>query len=354
MKDLTVNPVKPGLHSYNVKRRLKPQRPRHRLVTKVRVLLFACGLACIGFYGYSLANQYVYQAYENWAFDQQIAGRTVSFTDWLRERTPLGTYMTPSNTQTATAVKPAEPGKVPSAAPLAEGALVGKVLISRLHLSAMVLQGVETETLARGAGHVPSTAMPGQTGNFAIAAHRDTLFRPLKDIEKGDQVTFESPLGSYTYQVVSTQIVLPSDVGVLRPLPGGGKWMTMITCYPFYYVGSAPKRFIVQAKLVSTDPDSKLVAKARNDPSLGTRAQPPPPPAPASSQRKQPRPIKQASLQEPRHPRGSSALARRTRAGFHRAAYTQGIAAPPATAASQRPKKKHNFWHRLASIFEVH
>ena len=217
--------------------------------------------------------------------------------------------MTPAPSATANVAKPSKPLEAP-VGPLAEGAVVGKVLIPRLHLSAIVLQGVEDNTLARGAGHVPSTAMPGQTGNFAIAAHRDTLFRPLRNIQKNDDVTFESTTGRYTYQVFSTQIVLPSDVGVLRPPPDGGKWLTLITCYPFYYVGSAPKRFIVQAKLVSADPDSKLTAHAGSDPP------PPPPSTPVVEKRSKLK--KQASLHEPRHMRGSSSFRNPSQAGFRK------------------------------------
>jgi sortase A len=305
----------------------------------MRWLLALCGVACVGFYGYSLANQHIYQSYENWAFDQQIAGRTVSFTDWLRERTPLGTYMTRASSTTATAVKPAKPTETPRGTPLAEGTVVGKVLIPRLHLSAIVLQGVEDDTLARGAGHVPSTAMPGQSGNFAIAAHRDTLFRPLRNIQKNDDVTFQSATGSYTYQVFSTQIVLPSDVGVLRPPPDGGKWLTLITCYPFYYIGSAPKRFIVQAKLVSADPDSKLTARTDSGSS------PPPQSVPVE---KKPKLRKQASVHKPRQMRGSFAFTERTQKGFRRSDRVQ--TAVPETVSTIRPKKKRAFWRRLASI----
>jgi sortase A len=340
MDELRVAPVKPGLHSYNLKRRLNPPERKHRAMMWLRWSLFLCGVTCIGYYGYSLANQHIYQAYENWAFDQLIAGRTVGFTDWLRERTPLGGFMKPPQSSTAGIAKPGNPMEAPTERPLPEGAVVGKVLIPRLHLSAVVLQGIEAETLARGAGHIPSTAMPGQTGNFAIAAHRDTLFRPLRLIEKNDDVTFESTTGSYTYQVMSTQIVLPSDVAVLRAPPGGGKWLTLITCYPFYYVGSAPKRFIVQAKLISTDPDSKLAAR------VGTDTSPPATPMPVQ----RPKPAKVVSLHEPRHARGSSAFARRRRTGVHRrAARPQTQAAE--TISSAKPKKKRGFWRRLASIF---
>lgn len=342
MEDLSAVPVKPGLHSYNINRRLNPPKPKHVGMTRLRWLLFLCGLACIGFYGYSLANEHIYQAYENWAFDQEIAGRTVTFNDWLRERTLLGNYMTPPESSKASVAKPAEPMPTPFERPLPEGAVVGRVLIPRLHLSAIVLQGVQAETLARGAGHVPSTAMPGQTGNFAIAAHRDTLFRPLRFIKKDDDVTFESTTGSFTYQVVSTQIVLPTDVQVLQPPAGGGKWLTLITCYPFYYVGSAPKRFIVQARLVSDDPDSKLAAHS------ATGVSPPPP---LATVRQRARTTRRSSLHEPRHMRGSSAFAIRGRTGVHRAdrALTQTVAA--GTVSTSKPKKKRGFWHRLTHIF---
>jgi sortase A len=342
MEELSVAPVKPGLHSYNLKRRLNPPEPKHRAVILLRWLLFFCGISCIGFYGYTLANEHIYQAYENWAFDQQIAGRSVTFSDWLRERTPLGSYMTPPQSSTAKVAKPAEPMQTPMQRPPAEGAVVGKVLIPRLHVSAVVLQGVEAETLARGAGHIPSTAMPGQTGNFAIAAHRDTLFRPLRFIQKNDDVTFESTTGSYTYQVVSTQIVLPSDVAVLRAPPGGGKWLTLITCYPFYYVGSAPKRFIVQAKLISKDPDSKLAAQAGTDTS---------PPAAPPSVRKEHKSIKVASLHEPRHARGPSAFRSRKRRALHRTVREQQRAETGQAVSNANPRKKRGFWRRLASVF---
>ena len=143
----------------------------------------------------------------------------------------------------------------------ATGALLGRVVIPRLNLSAMVREGVDSVTLSRAVGHVPSTALPGQNGNFAIAAHRDTLFRALKDIQQGDTVYMQTAAAAYEYEVFHTRIVKPSEVSVLRA-DGGlppqyltvanrpAPLLTMITCYPFYYVGSAPERFIVQARLV--------------------------------------------------------------------------------------------------------
>ncbi len=129
----------------------------------------------------------------------------------------------------------------------------GKLEISRLNLSAMVHEGVDAHTLSESVGHVPSTALPGESGNFALAAHRDTLFRGLKDIHLNDLITFQTENQTFTYQVENTRIVKPTDVSVLRP--DGGQTLTLITCYPFYYVGSAPERFIVRARLV---PETQL------------------------------------------------------------------------------------------------
>jgi sortase A len=248
---------KPGTHSYNAYRLTAvPQpQPRRRLST-FRFILFLVGLVCLGYYAYTVADQKIYQAYENWAFDQQIAGRpAVTFRDYVREQTPFGFLA-----GTKEAAHPTETAvQTSSIAPPVEGSVIGRVTIGRLNLSAVVRQGVDSATLRTAVGHVPSTALPGAAGNFAIAAHRDTLFRALKDIQKGDLVTFQSPSRIFNYQVVATRIVKPSDVSVLRP-DGGGliqdqagaapkQILTMITCYPFYYVGSAPKRFVVEAQL---------------------------------------------------------------------------------------------------------
>ncbi|HEX4772392.1 MAG TPA: class D sortase [Bryobacteraceae bacterium] len=257
-----MQPAGPVLVRIEEKRTAKPSR----FVSLLRTVLLLAGIGCIGHYGYEVGNEYVYQAYENWAFDQQIAGRPpVTFFDYLREQTPLGVVIHnhPSPPQPVSAVRPkAEPAPIRPAT----GTVLGRVEIPRLRLSAMVREGVDAGTLSRAVGHVPSTSLGGQRGNFAIAAHRDTLFRGLKDIRLGDVVAFETPKERYSYEVFSTRIVKPSEVSVLRADGGFSSarghlvpvadrpnhLLTMITCYPFYYVGSAPQRFIVQAKLISS------------------------------------------------------------------------------------------------------
>lgn len=255
------SPIEPGVHSHNRRRRGRDAGSRPLGVRVLLVVLIILGLGGAGYYAYTLGNQYVYQAYENWAFDQQIAGRrAVAFTDYIRERTPFG-FLTGSRTPAPANPAPPKPSAAPPA--LTEGALLGRVEIGRLGVAAIVRQGVSAHTLSTAVGHIPSTSLPGQEGNFAIAAHRDTLFRALKDIRTGDLVTFQSAGAAYTYQVAATKIVKPSDVSILRSDGGGliraepgeqdtAKLLTMITCYPFYYVGSAPKRFIVEARLVET------------------------------------------------------------------------------------------------------
>src|SRR5690349_19437861 len=166
--------TRPGLHSFNIGRQRKSAMRRHSrtssFLRRLFLLVAVCGL---GYYGYTLANEYVYQAYQNWAFDQEIAGHHVTYRDWVMQTTPLGAwtgYHAPATVKSLPA-KDAAPGIESPARPpaLGEGALMGRVEIPRLKLSAIVRQGVEQSTLSRAVGHVPSTQGPGEVGNFAIA-----------------------------------------------------------------------------------------------------------------------------------------------------------------------------------------
>ncbi|HEX3556070.1 MAG TPA: class D sortase [Thermoanaerobaculia bacterium] len=133
---------------------------------------------------------------------------------------------------------------------IAQGSLVGRIAIPRLDVSTIVLEGVDATTLRRGAGHIPETSLPGDRGNVGIAAHRDSFFRALKDIRKDDLIRLETLEGTFQYRVDWTRIVTPEDTEVLDDTAAPA--LTLVTCYPFYYVGSAPKRFIVRA--VRVDP----------------------------------------------------------------------------------------------------
>ena len=219
----------------------------------MRTLLLWIGITCIGYCAYTIGMERLNQSYDNWVFEQHIAGKLdTSVAEYLRKETPLGFLVkettpppTPA-TSTAAATTPPRNG------------VLGKLEISRLNLSAMVREGVDAHTLSESVGHVPSTALPGQAGNFALAAHRDTLFRALKDIRRDDIITFQTENQTFTYQVESTRVVKPTDVSVLNS--DGGESLTLITCYPFYYVGSAPERFIVHARLL---PETQITQISR-------------------------------------------------------------------------------------------
>jgi sortase A len=126
------------------------------------------------------------------------------------------------------------------------GEVVGRVDIPRLGLWAMVIEGVGHGELERAAGHIPGTAFPGEPGNIAIAAHRDTFFRTLRFIQLDDVVILSTLGATYHYRVVSTAVVAPEDIRVLYPTRHDS--LTLVTCFPFSYIGPAPKRFVVLAE----------------------------------------------------------------------------------------------------------
>jgi len=136
----------------------------------------------------------------------------------------------------------------PQARAVRRGDVIGKLEIPRLDVSVAIFEGDDTGILRLGAGHIPETALPPGSGNIGIAAHRDTYFRPLRLIRVNDLIELKTPAGASRYMVTETKIVRPWDIGVLATAPG--RDLTLVTCYPFYYIGSAPKRFIVHAHKV--------------------------------------------------------------------------------------------------------
>lgn len=125
-------------------------------------------------------------------------------------------------------------------------AFVGRVDVPRIHLSAMIAEGATALVLDRAVGHLPGTALPGQAGNTALAAHRDTFFRRLGELEPGDVIRITDARAEYSYRVTFVDIVNPKETWVLQS--ASGETLTLITCYPFHYVGAAPKRFVVRAR----------------------------------------------------------------------------------------------------------
>jgi sortase A len=141
---------------------------------------------------------------------------------------------------------PARPEPDVGSAAIHPGDPIGELAVPRLHLSAVIVEGDDEASLKVAVGHLPDTPLPWQRGNTAFAAHRDSFFRPLKGIKTGDIVQVSTQRGTLEYRVRETMVVNPEDVWVLDPTEG--QTLTLITCYPFSYVGHAPKRFIVRAE----------------------------------------------------------------------------------------------------------
>ena len=172
-------------------------------------MLLGFGLGCLGMYAYETVEARRFQSEQAAVFEQQARAQVA-------------------------------PGVVK------RGGLVGMLDVPRLQFSTAVIEGDDTGTLQRSVGHLPDTPMPWDAGNSAIAGHRDGLFRPLKDVKIGDEIRFRTTRDEYRYRVTKTSIVMPDDLSVLAPQSDPAT-LTLITCYPFYYVGSAPKRYVVHA-----------------------------------------------------------------------------------------------------------
>jgi sortase A len=139
----------------------------------------------------------------------------------------------------------------PPAVVAKEGDLLGHIEIPRLGLKVAILEGTRSRTLRLGVGHINGTALPGQPGNIGIAGHRDTFFRGLKDIRPSDEIQIQTATGLSDYEVDWVKIVPPDDTAVLAPSAESG--LTLVTCYPFYFIGAAPQRFVVHARKKQSD-----------------------------------------------------------------------------------------------------
>lgn len=187
----------------------------------------ACAMVALGYCAFALVDSWTFQDRERRHLEQLLHDRQAA---------------NPGRRQTASTVLPRNP-------PAFTDGLIGRIAIPRLRLSSIVLEGTSTTTLRRAVGHIAGTALPGGRGNIGIAGHRDTYFRPLRNIRRGDFITLTTPLGEYRYRVISARVVSPTDVAVLDS--SDGQILTLVTCYPFYFVGSAPDRFIVRAERVT-------------------------------------------------------------------------------------------------------
>lgn len=195
--------------------------PPPRLWQWLERLLLVVALLSLGYYGYVVAEASLYQAYETRELDAI-----------LQSAPPP-------------AAPPTQVTRRRAAIPV--GSTIGRIEIPRLGVSAIVRAGSDARTLRLAVGHIPGTAYPGDSGNVGLAGHRDTFFRKLRNIRPDDVIRISTVDGTYRYRVEQTTVVNPADVWVLDPVDHDV--LTLITCYPFTYVGSAPQRFVVRAHL---------------------------------------------------------------------------------------------------------
>ncbi|HEY6946636.1 MAG TPA: class D sortase [Candidatus Acidoferrum sp.] len=174
-------------------------------------IFLAVGLLAVGYAGYIIADAQAYQAIQLRKFAHDV---------------PI--------------VEPHLP---------AIGERVGEIEIPRLAFKAVILQGDSSQVLRRGVGHLPGTPMPGERGNVGLAGHRDSFFRPLRQIRPGDIIALRTIKGEFQYRVESTRVVSPANIEVLAATDK--RELTLVTCFPFNYVGAAPYRFVVRAAQVS-------------------------------------------------------------------------------------------------------
>ena len=204
---------------------LEPPKARSQSPDRLRWfrrLLLLIAVVSLGYTGYVYIDSAIYQARENEILD---------------------------NPQVADAGSTEPGGQPASGIRLAPQTRIGRIEIPRLNVKAVVQEGVDSKTLRRAVGHVPGTALPGETGNVALAAHRDTFFRGLRDVKKEDRITVATPDREIEYVVDSLEIVTPKEVRVRAPT--ATPVLTLVTCYPFNFIGKAPKRLIVRARQVS-------------------------------------------------------------------------------------------------------
>jgi sortase A len=201
-----------------------------------RTLFFIIGILALGYVGLAQLDARLYQADQTRRFEEALKrqGPATGSSEHLHP-SPL-----PLDPAEGNAARVKSLGVA-----VREGTPLGRIDIGTIGIAAMMMEGIDERTLRRAVGHIPGTPLPGQQGNVALAGHRDTFFRGLRKIRVNDEITLTTLSGSYRYLVDSTKVVEPEETDVLDG--DDNDILTLVTCYPFNFVGSAPRRFIVRA-----------------------------------------------------------------------------------------------------------
>lgn len=199
--------------------------PRRRLAWIAEWLLGLVAVGCLGFVAFATVDERTFQAAQSARLEALVQERL-------------------AHPPAAAAAAP-RPRRVPRA-----GEPIGRLEIPAVGVTGMVTPGTDDGALRRGIGWIEGTALPGEPGNVALAAHRDTFFRGLRKVRLHDRIALRTPDGTFEYRIDDLRVVSPTDLGVLAPREQPA--LTLITCYPFDYIGSAPLRFVVHASQVGT------------------------------------------------------------------------------------------------------
>jgi sortase A len=210
----------------------EPKQRTRRGLRAAYYLFLTAGIMAVGYAGYALLARYWYQGDETSKFE------------------------------TASAPPAGRRGVQP--APIAEGGTIGEIEVPRLGLKSIVVQGDSENLLRLAVGHIPETALPGEAGNVALAGHRDGLFRPLRDVEQGDSIILRTPDREFQYEVEWTEVVPPTTVTVIQSTSEPA--LTLVTCFPFHYVGAAPERFVVRAREIAVASRAPSVGRISANP----------------------------------------------------------------------------------------
>jgi LPXTG-site transpeptidase (sortase) family protein len=211
------------------------RRRRHRLLRFAEVTFFLAGMVALAFCGSAFLHSKLSQLQAERQFEKLSMPEPGKLSMPEPEKPPV-----------------AEPGNearrfTPEQWRQDANLPIGRLEIPTIGLKVVVLQGTDTWTLNGAVGHISGTAFPGEPGNVGLAGHRDSFFRCLKNIALDDEIILRTPVNTYLYKVDNISIVAPNDTYVLKPSDCPN--LTLVTCYPFYFIGNAPQRFVVRARL---------------------------------------------------------------------------------------------------------
>jgi sortase A len=208
----------------------------HALRKMLEAVLWTIAVVALGWFAYVQADAYFFQQDENRRMNALLRRSAESVA--LAEKVAA-----PPTTEAAPDGGMAAPTTV---AHILRGDLVARIDIPRLKVSEAVIEGDDTDTLRHAVGHIPGTALPGEPGNIGLAGHRDSFFRKIGQLKDGDTLILETAHGTFSYHVTKRAIVAPSDTSVLNSTNEPA--LTLVTCYPFRYIGPAPKRYVITAR----------------------------------------------------------------------------------------------------------